>query len=277
MLDLVTGAFSQKELLLIEAPTGIGKTFAYGVPSILYSIRTGTQVFISTNTKTLQDQIFEKDIPMLHTLFGRHSIGDFSVAKIKGRSNYVSLLLLFEYMDSHVLDEAGIIFLLKIVFWLGETRYGEIDELVFYGGEYQLLDKIRATDKRVLSPDNPYRKEEFLYRIRQDAKNANIVIMNHSLLLSEIEMPEEGGSSPVSAISSSTRHTTLRRSRPMRCGRMSHSPLSSPRSRRSISSSRSKSAYQALIRSYSRSFARYRSRSCSISGCFSTSSRATSL
>lgn len=72
MLDLATGAFVEKELLLIEAPTGIGKTFAYGVPAILFSIHTGHQVFISTNTKTLQDQIFEKDIPMLHTLFGRH-------------------------------------------------------------------------------------------------------------------------------------------------------------------------------------------------------------
>ena len=83
MLDLVTHAFSDKELLLIEAPTGIGKTFAYGVPSLLFSIRTGNQVFISTNTKTLQDQIFEKDVPMLHTLFGQHGLEDFTVAKIK--------------------------------------------------------------------------------------------------------------------------------------------------------------------------------------------------
>lgn len=191
MLDLATHAFAERELLLIEAPTGIGKTFVYGVPSILTSIRTGKPVFISTNTKTLQDQIFNKDIPMLRDMFREAGVNDFSVAKIKGRSNYLSLLLFLEYVSSDLVEEQEFIFAAKILFWLMDTEYGELDELSFYGAEYGYLERIRATDRRVLIPENPFRKEEFLYRARQDAKNANIIIMNHSLLLTEVESEED--------------------------------------------------------------------------------------
>lgn len=185
MLDLVTEAFKEKELLLIEAPTGVGKTFAYGIPSILTSIRTGKPVYISTNTKTLQDQIFEKDIPAMRELCRAHGIEDFSVAKVKGRSNYLSLFLFFEYLEEDIREEIGYVVVAKLLFWLQKTEYGELDELSWYGQEYSIIDKLRANDRRVLIPENPYRKEEFLYRVRQDAKTANIIIINHALLLSE--------------------------------------------------------------------------------------------
>lgn len=186
MLDLATRTFDNGELTLIEAPTGVGKTFAYGIPSILASIRTGKPVYISTNTKTLQDQIFEKDIPAMRTLCGARGIGDFSVTKVKGRSNYLSLFLFFEYLESDIKDELGYLVIAKLLFWLQKTEYGELDELSWYGQEYSIIDQLRANDRRVLIPENPYRKEEFLYRIRQDAKTSNIIIINHALLLSEV-------------------------------------------------------------------------------------------
>lgn len=185
MLDLTTKAFEEKELLLIEAPTGVGKTFAYGIPSIINSIRTGKPVYISTNTKTLQDQIFEKDIPAMRALCKDQGIDDFSVTKIKGRSNYLSLFLFFEYLESDIREEIEYIVVAKLLFWLTQTEYGELDELSWYGQEYSILDKLRSNDRRVLIPENPYRKEEFLFRVRQDAKTANIIIINHALLLSE--------------------------------------------------------------------------------------------
>lgn len=185
MLDLTTKAFKDKELLLIEAPTGVGKTFAYGIPSIITSIQTGKPVYISTNTKTLQDQIFEKDIPAMRTLCKAQGIENFSVTKVKGRSNYLSLFLFFEYLESDIREEIEYIVIAKLLFWLTKTEYGELDELSWYGQEYSIIDKLRANDRRVLIPENPYRKEEFLYRVRQDAKTANIIIINHALLLSE--------------------------------------------------------------------------------------------
>ena len=185
MLDLTTHAFREKELLLIEAPTGVGKTFAYGIPAIITSIQTGKPVYISTNTKTLQDQIFEKDIPAMRSLCDAQEIGDFSVTKVKGRSNYLSIFLFFEYIDENLREEIEYIVVAKLLFWLTKTEYGELDELSWYGQEYSIIDKLRSNDRRVLIPENPYRKEEFLYRVRQDAKTANIIIINHALLLSE--------------------------------------------------------------------------------------------
>lgn len=185
MLDLTMKAFKEKELLLIEAPTGVGKTFAYGIPSIITSIQTGKSVYISTNTKTLQDQIFEKDIPAMRELCRAQGISDFSVTKIKGRSNYLSLFLFFEYLEGDIREEVEYIVVAKLLFWLLRTEYGELDELSWYGQEYFIIDRLRSNDRRVLIPENPYRKEEFLYRVRQDAKTANIIIINHALLLSE--------------------------------------------------------------------------------------------
>ncbi len=149
MLDLTTQAFREKELILIEAPTGVGKTFAYGIPSIITSIQTGKPVYISTNTKTLQDQIFEKDIPAMRTTLCAQEIGDFSVTKVKGRSNYLSIFLFFEYLDENLREEIEYIVVAKILFWLMKTEYGELDELSWYGQEYSIIDKLRSNDRRV--------------------------------------------------------------------------------------------------------------------------------
>ena len=74
MLELVEKAFSEKKHIIMEAPTGIGKTFAYGIPSILHALRTGKKVIISTHTRTLQDQITSKDIPYLRKIFAEKGI-----------------------------------------------------------------------------------------------------------------------------------------------------------------------------------------------------------
>lgn len=192
MLDLTTKAFHDRELVLIEAPTGVGKTFAYGIPSIITSIQTGKPVYISTNTKTLQDQIFEKDIPAMRSLCREQGIEDFSVTKVKGRSNYLSLFLFFEYLESDIREEMEYVVVAKLLLWLLCTEYGELDELSWYGQEYSIIDRLRSNDRRVLIPENPYRKEEFLSRVRQDAKTANIIIINHALLL--LETTEEAPS-----------------------------------------------------------------------------------
>jgi ATP-dependent DNA helicase DinG len=78
--------------MVIEAPTGVGKTFAYLIPSLLYSVKFWEPVLVSTNTKALQDQIFYKDLAYLK----EHSGIDFSYAKLKGRKNYFSISQFFE-------------------------------------------------------------------------------------------------------------------------------------------------------------------------------------
>lgn len=90
MAEVIDQAFREHTLHLIEAPTGIGKTFAYLIPAITHSLKTGKQVFVSTNTKTLQDQIVYKDVPRLRDMFlAQDPRCVFTVAKVKGRRNYL--------------------------------------------------------------------------------------------------------------------------------------------------------------------------------------------
>ncbi|MDD2745690.1 MAG: helicase C-terminal domain-containing protein [Candidatus Gracilibacteria bacterium] len=192
MMASVELAFEDKAHLCIEAPTGIGKTFAYLIPGLLTATSKGKQLFVSTNTKTLQDQIENKDIPQLRELLKPHGIEGFRVQKLKGRSNYLSLLKFFEWYDKEAFTSDEAIFTLKVAYWLMQTHTGELDEFSLYNGEYGFIEEIHAGDIRVLSPDNHYKDFEFIVRARDGVKEAQIVILNHALLLGEY-LDEAGG------------------------------------------------------------------------------------
>jgi Rad3-related DNA helicase len=166
------------------------------IPAVRHALIKGKQVFISTNTKTLQDQIEKKDILQVQEYF-QSSLGrTFSFQKLKGRQNYVSILKYFEFFDQQTFSYESAIFAIKIGFWLTTTQSGELDDLSLYGVEFSLLDEIHAGDLRVLSPENPYRDFEFVFRARNRAKLAHIVILNHALLLSEYLEDAETGLLP---------------------------------------------------------------------------------
>lgn len=201
MLELVESAFSEKNHILMEAPTGIGKTFAYGIPSILHALRTGKKVIISTHTRTLQDQITSKDIPYLRTIFAEKGIEGFEITKLKGRTNYLSLLRFFEFLEADIdRTDEYYTFVAKILFWLTETSGGELDELSFYGREFSFLDEVHSGDIRVLSSENKLRKNEFLYHARERAKSANLLLVNHALLLSELSEETAGNLGKLSCL-----------------------------------------------------------------------------
>ncbi|MDD2487176.1 MAG: helicase C-terminal domain-containing protein [Candidatus Gracilibacteria bacterium] len=188
MIEIIDGSFKDKKLSLIEAPTGIGKTFAYLIPAIIHSVKTGTQVVISTNTKGLQDQIIYKDIPKLKLILSEHpETVDFTYSKVKGRNNYLSILKFFEFIHNHEKGNEEIIFIGKILFWLMKTETGELDEMNFFGKEFVLLKEVNSGDKRVLSSTNPFKNNEFLFKARNNGKNSNIVVVNHSLLFQDLE------------------------------------------------------------------------------------------
>lgn len=185
MMTSVEKAFETKTHLCVEAPTGIGKTFAYLIPGLLAASAKGKQLFVSTNTKTLQDQIETKDIPQLRALLESHGVSGFRVQKLKWRSNYLSLLKFFEWYDKESFTPDEAIFTLKVAYWLTQTSTWELDEFSLYNGEYGFIEEIHAGDVRVLSPDNHYRDYEFVVRARDGVKEAQIVILNHALLLGE--------------------------------------------------------------------------------------------
>jgi Rad3-related DNA helicase len=108
----------------------------------------------------------------------------------------VSILKYFEFFDQQTFSYESAVFAIKIGFWLTTTQSGELDDLSLYGVEFSLLDEIHAGDLRVLSPENPYRDFEFVFRARNRAKLAHIVILNHALLLSEYLEDAETGLLP---------------------------------------------------------------------------------
>lgn len=172
----------ENKKIAIEAPTGVGKTFAYLIPSILKSLSSGEQVVISTNTKALQDQIFYKDLAFLE----QHLPYDFSYSKLKGRRNYFSVSRFFEYIFSHhTLSTDETVFFSKIVLWLFDTTFWELDELNLYPQEHYFVKNINSDYFLVLFENNEYKSYEYIFKARSEAMTSNIVIVNHSLLVQD--------------------------------------------------------------------------------------------
>ncbi|MDD2908043.1 MAG: helicase C-terminal domain-containing protein [Candidatus Gracilibacteria bacterium] len=183
MTKNVYDTFNSGKKTLIEAPTGLGKSFAYLIPSIIFSVKNNQKVYITTKTKTLQEQLYLKDLKFLHEKLGVN----FSYTKLKGKRNYASLKGFFEYVFLANLSYYEVTFLLKVSFWLLETKYGELDELNFYPDEYGYLRDLNSEGIYIGNDKNPYREYEFLTKARKSLEKANIVIINHSLLFSDLE------------------------------------------------------------------------------------------
>ncbi len=183
MLDIIDTSLKENKLNLIEAPTGLWKTFAYLTPSIIYSVKNWEQIFVSTTTKALQDQIFYKDLAFLK----ENLDFDFSYSKLKGKRNYLSIHNLIKFIseiDYFTKLEAS--FILKIIFWVYETKSFELDELDYYWDEFSFTKEINADDSMVFSKKNIYEKREPAVIARKLARTSNIVIVNNSILFQDI-------------------------------------------------------------------------------------------
>lgn len=183
MLDIVDKTFSKWTKTIVEAPTGIGKTFAYLLPAITFSLRSGQPVHISTSTKALQDQIYYKDLHTIRSYFPEK----FSYTKLKWKRNYLSVKAFLEFSDiSQYVPASHISFLLKIFLWSMKTEFWELDDLDFYGEEYVLLWDIHAGNSHIFDESNIYKHVEFAVRARKRAKSSNIVITNNHILFQDI-------------------------------------------------------------------------------------------
>lgn len=182
MTELVMNTLINKNKVVIEAPTWLWKSFAYLIPSIIYSIKNNQRVFISTKTKNLQDQLYFKDI-----LYLKENIWiDFKYTKLKWKKNYISVNLFFKEFWIDNITYTKISFLSKILLWFYETKYWELDELNFYWKEYNYLKFINADNFFILNEKNDYKNYEYLNKARKKLDISDIIIINHSLLFSDI-------------------------------------------------------------------------------------------
>ncbi len=187
----IATAFNESELLIAEAGTGIGKSIAYLIPSILWAENAKERVIISTNTKNLQEQLFTKDIPLLSRIFDF----PFRAVMLKGRGNYISLNRwhrLINKPDQYLSREEKNL-ILPVASWLKKTKTGDLSETGFFPMlvESGLLEKIHSDSTLCLGARCKYRNDCFVNRVRKAAQRSHIIIVNHSLIFSD--MISDGG------------------------------------------------------------------------------------
>ncbi len=184
IVENIQNAFNLEHHCMIEAGTGTGKTLAYLLSAIHFAKNNNTKVVISTYTKNLQDQIFNKDIPLIKDAL--HQIDpqiDFNYTLLKGRKNYISLKKLHTFMDQPFFEDHETTFLLKIILWLTQTENGDLEEVNLQGKEFPLKDDI-CCDEYTETEENFYEKD-FLRQARQRAETSDIIIVNHALIIQD--------------------------------------------------------------------------------------------
>jgi DNA polymerase-3 subunit epsilon/ATP-dependent DNA helicase DinG len=185
MLHAVSNALSGGQHLMVEAGTGVGKSFAYLIPAALFAMQNNTRVLVSTNTINLQDQLIKKDLPDLRAALGL----DLRAAVLKGRSNYLCPRRL-HYMRQHgPANEEELRVLAKILVWQLSSASGDRSEINLTGpSEREVWSRISAEDDNCTNDTCLGRMAGScpFYRARQAAASAHVLIVNHALLLSDI-------------------------------------------------------------------------------------------
>jgi ATP-dependent DNA helicase DinG len=174
----VADVFANGGILLAEAGTGTGKTLAYLVPAIL----SGERVLISTGTKTLQEQIFFKDIPVLRDALGI----EFTATYMKGRGNYLCRHKFDAFRDSPAFrtrDETHYIRLIEE--WRVETKTGDRAEIEDLPEDLSFWSEIAATAENCIGADCPQYNDCHVTQMRQRAAESDVVIVNHHLLCAD--------------------------------------------------------------------------------------------
>lgn len=185
----IAEAFNRSQFVLAEAGTGTGKSLAYLVPAIYWSSQNrhlGESVVISTHTKNLQEQLFYKDIPQLQKILPI----PFRAVMLKGRSNYICI----KKWKSVCLDPGGHLTpaerekALPIIFWIDQTSTGDIGECSGFQFEHNLTlwNKLASESAYCQAQKCNASDECFVKAIRDAARKAQITVVNHSLLFSDI-------------------------------------------------------------------------------------------
>jgi ATP-dependent DNA helicase DinG len=187
MAKAVAAALARLEPLIVEAGTGTGKTFAYLVPALL----SGRSVILSTGTRTLQDQLYRRDVPMLARALGM----PVKFALLKGRANYLCRhrLELATQQSSLLPRERGEARLLaRVSRWAATTKTGDLAELTDLPEQSAIWPNVTSTRDNCLGQECPQFSGCHVFDARRAAQAADIVVVNHHLLLADLALKDEG-------------------------------------------------------------------------------------
>jgi ATP-dependent DNA helicase DinG len=171
--------------LVVEAGTGVGKTFAYLVPALL----SGERVLVSTATKALQDQLFARDLPRLAAAFGL----PVRLALLKGRGSYLCPhRLALARREALLPDRTTVALLAKVERWAQGTNSGDLAELPGLDERSALLPFITSTRENCLGSECDHYRECPVMQARKQALAADIVVINHHLFFADLAVRETG-------------------------------------------------------------------------------------
>ncbi|MGX4642197.1 ATP-dependent DNA helicase [Massilia sp. SYSU DXS3249] len=185
MAKAIAAAISDQQVLMAEAGTGTGKTFAYLVPALLW----GGKTIVSTGTKNLQDQLFLRDIPTIRKALK----APVSVALLKGRSNYVCHYHLERTLQNGRLtsrDDVG--HLREISRFIKMTSSGDKAELAKVPENASVWNLVTSTRDSCMGAECQYYQDCFVMKARREAQQADVVVVNHHLFFADVALKDTG-------------------------------------------------------------------------------------
>ena len=184
LAQAVAEAMDGRDSLVAEAGTGTGKTYAYLVPALL----SGQRVIVSTGTRALQDQLYHRDLPRVRQALG---VG-LKTALLKGRANYLCLYRMEQAKGEKFASRELADQFQRVLAWSGRSSRGDLAELADIAEDSPLWPQLTSTADNCLGSECPFWEECFVARARQQAQAADLVVVNHHLLLADLAIKQEG-------------------------------------------------------------------------------------
>ncbi len=184
LAQAVANAMEERATLIAEAGTGTGKTYAYLVPALL----SGQRVIISTGTRALQDQLYHRDLPRVRAALG----AGLKTALLKGRANYLCQYRMEQAKGEKFASREVAAQFQRVVSWAARTQRGDLSELADIAEDSPLWPQVTSTADNCLGGDCPFWSECFVAKARQQAQAADLVVVNHHLLLADLAIKQEG-------------------------------------------------------------------------------------
>ncbi len=188
MARQVYHCFQNGGLMMVEAGTGIGKTLAYLIPALLWSMETGERVLVSTSSLHLQDQILNKDLPILKSVFEHN----FKVAFFKGRENYICLRKLHQHLTNEDLFTEQQASYEQIEQWIHKTDIGEKNYIEPHPSD-EIWNTIASRTSSCIHNKCDFFLQCYYFRARKTTFDAEVVVINHHLLMSHCLLANETG------------------------------------------------------------------------------------
>lgn len=182
----VMNAFEEGYHLMVEAGTGTGKSLAYLIPAIFWAKQHEEKIVIVTHTINLQEQLYQRDIPLLKKTLPF----DFKATILKGRNNYLCLrkfelqLNQFPYEEPNKEQSVN---LSQMLTWVAQTETGDVEEINLSLSGRDLWQQVKSDADSCLNRSCPWFRQCFYHKAKQKAQNADLIITNHSLLLTDLK------------------------------------------------------------------------------------------